>query len=263
MAIVASLLLAFSVAARAQNVSMVRVTQTTAVLENPVGTANAVGTATPGDVLEVLDQRDGWYLVRPPAGATASWRTGWVNGASVTAIPEAQTPRISTSQPAPSTLAPRSKPRKGFIIGVGGGAGLHHFKGQYSGYSYNGMGLATNVLIGYAPTDQLLIYYANYLQLTNSSSPYDLIALSGVGATYLAKPTASSWYVNGAIGAATGASASLKTGTVSNVDRGLAVDVGAGYEFARHWFLGGDVTSMTLESVRNTALRGTITWIFY
>jgi Bacterial SH3 domain len=268
----AALLLITPVVTQAQNLSAVRVSRTTAVLAEPDGSANAVGSANPGDILEVLDQRSGWYLVRPPAGSTQTWRTGWINAASVEPMP-GSIAAAAPSQPAPAAAS--SKPRKGFIIGFGGGVGLYReplpaYYGYGYGYTYstagggtaNNVGLATDLQIGYAPTDQVLVYYLNSVQFSNSAN-YDIVGLTGVGVTYLLRPRSPSWYVTGGIGAATGAEVDYGSGTVGPVDRGRAFSVGGGYEFARHWFLGGDAMFLSLNQTSHTVLRGTITWIFY
>jgi hypothetical protein len=47
------------------------VVRAAAVLEQPLGDARSVGTVAIGEILDVLDERNGWYLVRPPAGSPA------------------------------------------------------------------------------------------------------------------------------------------------------------------------------------------------
>jgi hypothetical protein len=60
--------------AAAQQESRVRITSTITVTEQPDGGAGVIGTVNAGQVLEVLDERNGWLLVRPPAGSTQTWR---------------------------------------------------------------------------------------------------------------------------------------------------------------------------------------------
>jgi Bacterial SH3 domain len=263
----AALLLVVPVFAQAQGASTVRVTRTAAVVEQADGGAVAVGTVNPGEVLEVLDERGGWLLVRPPAGSTQTWRTGWVNAANVQAMRAAT--QVASAPPLGTDSTPPGG-RKGFVIGLGGGVGLHHsttpttvFRGvTFGGETTNSFGLATNFLIGYAPTDRLLVYYQNAVQFS-SSSTYDLVGLTGGGATYALKAGARSWYISGAIGGGIGAEVDFDSGSVDSVERGLAFDIGGGYEFARHWFLGGTVMFVKLDGTTQTVYRGTITWIFY
>ncbi|MEZ5291159.1 MAG: SH3 domain-containing protein [Vicinamibacterales bacterium] len=255
------------VLAAAQDGQRVRVTRATTVTDQPSGDARVVATANPGDVLEQLDERDGWLLVRPPAGSPQAWRTGWVNAAS--------TERIGAGMPAgataPSTATP-SEPggRKGFVIGLGAGVGAHRYTtptirfGSFSvgGERVSSSGLATEFLLGYAPTDRLMIHYQNSLQLTGDDA-YDLLGMTGGGATYFFGPRARSWYVTGALGAAIGADVNLDRGTVGSSDRGLAYVVGGGVEFARHWLLGGSAMFLKLNDITHGAYRATLTWVFY
>lgn len=264
-----ALLLAPSLA-HAQGSSMIRVTQATAVVELPDGNATTVGTANAGQILEVLDQRDGWLLVRPPAGSTDAWKTGWVNAASTQPM-QGDGPAVTTAAPAQSDAGTRPRgARKGFVIGLGGGIGLHRYTTPsftirnvtFGGESLSSSGLATEFLIGYAPTDRLLVYYENSLQLTGDLT-YDFLGLTGGGATYFFNPRARSWYVKGAIGAAVGAEVDLDRSTFGSVERGIAYSIGGGYEFARHWLLGGGAMFLKLDDVTHSAIRGTITWVFY
>jgi hypothetical protein len=266
--VAALLLIAPGVAlAEAQSASTVRVTRTTAVLEQPDGGANSVGTVNPGEVLEVLDERGAWLLVRPPGGPAQTWKTGWINAATVQ--PQQTAPQAAAPQQ-PGTVTESPRGRKGFVIGLGGGVGLHRsttpvtvFRGvRFGGETTNSFGVATEFLIGYAPTDRLLIYYENAAQFS-SNSTYDLVGLTGGGATYAFKPGARSWYLNGAIGGGVGAEVDFDGGSVGSVERGLAFSLGGGYEFARHWFLGGSAMFVNLDETTQTVFRGTITWIFY
>lgn len=257
----------------AQGTSTVRVTETVAVVEQPDGSASSVGTANAGQVLEVLDQRNGWLLVRPLEGSPRPWRTGWINAASTQPMTGVATNSGNggAAQPA-DTQPPARAGRKGFIIGLGAGVGMHRFTEPTifnfrgvpvgGGGTYNGVGLAWDFNIGYAPTDRLLIHYTNAVQFGNDSN-YDIVGLTGAGVTYAFKPTARSWYVSGAIGAATGAEVDLGSGRFGDVERGLAFSAGGGYEFARHWLLGGTAMFLELDGATHTVIRGTITWMFY
>ncbi len=72
-----------STAAVAQQAPTVRVVQTSVIVNEPRGDADVVATVTPGAVLELLDERGSWYLVRPPDATPSDWRTGWINRSMV------------------------------------------------------------------------------------------------------------------------------------------------------------------------------------
>ena len=65
---------AMATAAFAQDTT-VRVLQTSVIVSEPRGDAEVVATVAPGAVLELLDERGSWYLVRSP-DTTRDWRTG-------------------------------------------------------------------------------------------------------------------------------------------------------------------------------------------
>ena len=107
---VVMLLLLVSSVASAQ--STLRVLRSAVVVAEPAGDANVVATVTSGELLEVLDERGSWYLVRPPDdGTPGDWRTGWVNQAMVELLDAdttSRSPSVSTalSQPRPSARRP-------------------------------------------------------------------------------------------------------------------------------------------------------------
>ena len=121
------LIASFSVGAQSQAVTSVRVVRAAAVLEQPVGDARAVGSAGTGEILDVLDERNGWYFVRPPTGGPArEWRTGWVTAVTVEPMRSGPPGATVPGPPAAATSqAEASANRKGFIIGGGVGGGLH------------------------------------------------------------------------------------------------------------------------------------------
>jgi hypothetical protein len=247
----------------AQGVTSVRVLRAAAVLAQPTGTADAVGTVNPGDVLEVLDQRDGWYLVRPPAGTTPAWRTGWINSASVT--PVTATTR-TTLQSSSRTQSADSAERQGFIVGFGGGVGMHkapQFPGFVGGPTVNDVAVVTAFSIGYAPTDQVLIYYDNQVAWTNNFR-YDLLGVTGVGVTYMVRPTSPTPFVKFTIGGGIAAEVDFGLGTVDSTDPGLGLTLSGGWEFARHWSVEGGAMWVRLENGNNhTVLKATFNWMFY
>ena len=62
--LVAGCLLLVATASSAQ--STLRVLRSAVVVAEPAGDASVVGTVVAGEVLELLDERGSWYLVRPP-----------------------------------------------------------------------------------------------------------------------------------------------------------------------------------------------------
>lgn len=248
--------------AGAQSVTAVRVVRTAAVFEQPVGDAGSVGSVGTGEILDVLDERTGWYLVRPAAGSPArEWRTGWVSAATVEPMgPGASGAAESTD---------RTANRKGFIIGIGAGGGLHRTPGFSvfdrfgrlisSGGGTNNFAIVTNFLVGWAPSDRALLFYSNKATFTTDEN-YDALGVTGFGATYMFRPTSPSAYVTGSVGGGFGAS--LTGSTTSDV--GLGWSAGVGWEFRRHLSVEGDVLMVQLGSGQDhTVYRGLFTYTFY
>ena len=87
----------------------VRVVRSAVVVAEPAGDASVTGTVATGEVLEVLDERGSWYLVRPPDdGTTRDWRTGWVNKGMVELLVRGVTPAPDPA-PSRSAQAPRAR----------------------------------------------------------------------------------------------------------------------------------------------------------
>ena len=67
--------------------AMLRVTRASDVLDGPMSDSTSIGTVSPGEVFEMLDERGAWYLIRPPGSGTAhEWRTGWIEKAVVAGL---------------------------------------------------------------------------------------------------------------------------------------------------------------------------------
>ena len=259
---VVALALAAPAYGQGQAGATVRVLRAAAVLDAPQGTANAVGTVNPGEIFEVLDERDGWYLVRPPAGSTHAWRTAWVNGASVERMGAGN--RGGGDAPAQPGAAPAG--RKGFIIGLGGGVGMHTapiFPGFNQSQTTSDLAIVTDFRIGYAPTDQVLVYYRNTVGWTRSGF-YDLLGLSGVGGTYFFKPSSPSSFVGGVFGATVGSEVDFGSGTFGDTERGTGIGVNGGWELARHWSVEGHAIFFRLgRNNDHRLLAATFNWMFY
>lgn len=58
----------------------VRVERATPVLERPRGDSFVLGSLEAGEVVQVLEQQGGWYLITPPADRVAgsTWQRGWI-----------------------------------------------------------------------------------------------------------------------------------------------------------------------------------------
>lgn len=250
----------------AQGVTTVRALRATAVLAEPQGSADAVGTVNAGDVLEVLDQREGWYLVRPPVGVSQTWRTGWINGASVTPVGAAPPPSPSTARAtSPAVGDSRSANRKGFLFGLGGGAGTHRapISRFFEAGTTSELAIITDLSLGYAPTDQVLIYYSNQVAWSRSTQ-YDVVGVTGVGVTYMMSRSSPSPFVRGSIGGGIVADVDYVSGGVSSNNTGLGLTLGGGYEFARHWSVEGGAMFVRASNGNNhTVLKATFNWLFY
>ena len=258
--------------AGAQPVSRVRVLRTAAVLEQPVGDAKAVATVNAGEVLDVLDERDAWVLVRPPDGSgTREWRTGWLNRASVEPMSGGAAANAGQSTPvAPSQASDEpSARRKGFIIGVGAGAGIHRTptfsvldrfgRVVSSGGGENKLAIVIDFNIGYAPGDQLLLYYSNKAAFTNDDR-VDAVGITGVGITYMLRRTSPTTFVSGTIGVGT----TRTFISSSTAQSGTGFSVGGGYEFARHLSLNGDAIFVRLSNGQNhTVYKASFNYLFY
>jgi hypothetical protein len=219
----------------------------------------------------VLDERDGWFLVRPPEGTPArEWRTGWMSANTVEAMNGAE-PRAAL-QPAPGAggdSARRMATRKGFVIGIGAGGGLHRppsftvfdrfGRPIASGGGTNNFGVVTSFLVGWAPTDRVLLFYSNKATFTTDES-YDALGVTGFGATYMFRPTSPTGYVTGSIGGGFGANLA----TSSSTEAGLGWSAGVGWEFRRHLSVEGDVLMVRLGNGQDhTVYRGVFVYTFY
>ena len=155
----------------------------------------------------------------------------------------------------------QSAERKGFIVGIGAGAALHRTpEGQLTGDSLDRSAFAvgTDFKIGYAPTNQVLIYYSAKAAFTQATD-YDAVGMSGVGVTYMARPAAPSFFVSAVDGQSARA-------TLDNRDwaAGRGFGVGAGYEFTRRWSISGDALFLRMgDNDNHTVLLGTVGYLFY
>ena len=140
--------------------------------------------------------------------------------------------------------------RQGFILGAGIGAGLASYTQEVSYGSFsetsdreNELGIMSDVKIGYAPNDVTEIYWmskVSWFGMENALGDDVTIAngIGGLGVTYFFQPTAPSAFVSGGIGFSTW-TAPFEEG--ADTWYGVGVSAGAGYEFAPHWYIEGNV----------------------
>jgi hypothetical protein len=172
------------------------------------------------------------------------------------------------AQPGPAVTAER----KGFIIGIGGGPGLVRRDGRevrnqagillVSIPSANFFSIVTDFKVGYAPSDQLLLYYSNNAAFSRDDfDDFFLVGLSGGGVTYLMKATSPTPFVSGSVGVATLSSIVEDT----DAEYGVGFSVGGGFEFARHWSVDGQVIFARFGDgfLNHTVFRGGINFLFY
>ena len=269
--LVALLTLMTAARAGAQPGGLVRVLRAAAVVEQPAGDSRPVATVNPGEVFEVLDEKDSWVLVRPPNGSrTPEWRTGWLNRASVEPMSggAASSARQSAPVPVPEvTEKPRG--RKGFIIGAGAGAGIHATptfnvldrfgRVLSSGGGDNKLAISIDFNVGYAPGEQFLLYYSNKAAFTTDDR-VDAVGVTGLGVTYMFRPTTPSAFVNGTVG---GGAARTFIGSSSG-QSGPGFSFGGGYEFARHLSVNGDAILVRLAGGQDhTVYKFSLNYLFY
>lgn len=158
--------------------------------------------------------------------------------------------------------------RKGFVLNLGAGVAMTNLDfGQ--GESRNRVGVATDFKIGYAPTDQLLIYYSNDASFFTIDDFEDNLTVSGVsaiGASWFLQPAAPTFFFDAAIGLAGLTFFDTADGD-SDGYNGLGVAIGAGYEFARHWLIDVDLIFGSPGedgfSVDTRTIRFAINWLLY
>ena len=78
------------------------------MLEGPDVSAEVLGTVVPTEILELLDERDSWYLVRSPGGDAPGqeWRTGWINQEMVELLEVASVPERPAIPSVPTPAQP-------------------------------------------------------------------------------------------------------------------------------------------------------------
>jgi hypothetical protein len=123
--------------------------------------------------------------------------------------------------------------------------------------------------IGYAPTDNLAIYWMSKVAWFNEEINFDdktlhINDVGGLGASYFFNKSAPSPYFNGGIGYPT--FTPLYGEDMINYS-GLGISAGAGYEFASHWSAEANFTygkpSYEEAYINIAALRLTVNYLLY
>ena len=232
-------------AAGAQQAGRVRVLRAAAVLEQPAGEAKPVATVNAGDVLEVLDERETWVRVRPPNGFPRMAHRlvesrdrrvdecGRPAAAAATTTPKLRSRHLRTPKSrqhdarASSSglgLAPGCTRRQASACWIGSAGSYRRAVAR------DKVAIVTDFNIGYAPGDQIPLYYSNKAAFTTDDR-VDAVGVSGFGVTYMFRRTAPTSFVTGTIGA--GAARTFIESSSGESGAGYAIE--AGYEFARHF----------------------------
>ncbi len=125
--------------------------------------------------------------------------------------------------------------RKGFILGGGLGLGMTSFTeelGPFSTDRENQFSFMTDFKIGYAPTEQVEIYYSSKVSWFDY---FGITAAFGTGTgavSYYLLPQSPTFFLSGGLGFS---SISAPFESNSDSDVGFGFFVGGGYEFARHF----------------------------
>jgi hypothetical protein len=141
----------------------------------------------------------------------------------------------------PSSVAAQQQ-RGGFVIGFGIGPGAVSLKpesGGVSGSRSNKLGGFTDLRIGYAPSEELSIYYSNqvvFFKLDDSSGDIflNIFGVTGIGATYF-PPTLSRLSLNGSVGI--GTLGTIFDDATTDSSMGLGFTLGAGWALSDIAFL--------------------------
>lgn len=139
--------------------------------------------------------------------------------------------------------------RKGFVIGIGLGAGAVNYRQVAAEMGSSGtvvaerdweqrMSFPVDFKIGGGVNDKLLIYYSSRVAWLGVTDPLNNkvtinSGIHGLGAAYYFKPEGPSWFLSGVIGVATW------SGTISSDPefKGPGFQVGLGWEFQPHFAL--------------------------
>ena len=170
--------------------------------------------------------------------------------------------------------------RKGFVLGIGAGAGLSSYKLVSDSYSqiesdrFNKTAFMTDFKIGFAPSNRVMIFWASKVSWFGhkvaEGTEYETSftatnGIGGLGTSYFFQPGGPSPYLTGTIGFST-----WSTPFEANSDSyfGGGFSLGAGYEFSKHWsvegnFSWGSPSDDFGDSVSTNAVRVTVNVLGY
>ena len=129
--------------------------------------------------------------------------------------------------------------RQGFVLGFGGGGGVTRFSGPGGCESESAIG--TTVKIGYATSDQTMVYWMSRVAWLPDALDSDLTVshgTGGLGVTYYTRPTAPSPFIVGSIGFG---NMDLPFEDVP-AETSFGIAAGGGFELTRHVALEGVLT---------------------
>lgn len=141
--------------------------------------------------------------------------------------------------------------RKGFILGIGVGPGFIKYRGEYENFGLISIGeeksrltVMSDFKIGYAPNDNLAIYWMSKVSWFNRETSFDkeltISGVAGLGASYYLNSEFPSLYFNGGVGYSTWGTLDFPQGNSTYL--GLGFVIGAGYEFAKHFSVEGNIS---------------------
>ncbi len=115
-----------------------------------------------------------WQTEERASLVPAVWRPAWP-ALSLTEMPEGgrSLARVAVQVQGGEE---RRVGRKGFIIGIGAGGGVHRSPARFFFEGSTSFAVLTDLKIGYAPSDQLLLHYSNRVAWTTDAS-YDVVGV--------------------------------------------------------------------------------------
>jgi len=150
--------------------------------------------------------------------------------------------------------------RKGFILGAGFGTGF--LSNKFARMTLNKFAIATNFIVGYAPTNNLEIYYLNTVSWWGDDNVTLVTGLTGIGVTKYFNPEGIGFYISGGVGL----SVHYAPFEVGKASYGLGVLGGIGYDLSRHWGLQGDVIYIDIKDgfiIKSLGFRVTLNVLAY
>ncbi len=164
-----------------------------------------------------------------------------------------------------SDILAQNNERKGFILGLGVGPSTNSYDFGF-GISDNSLAFASNFKIGYAPTDQVALYWSSQVAWFKIDGLDALTtnSVAGLGGSYYLNEDAPSLYLNAVLGFANWATPFEPDASNS---LGFGLGIGGGYEFARHWspeinFTYGKPSDDFIE-IKTWSVRLTINYLMY